>query len=422
MFQYLKAKFQQKHNRLATSTKGSVAVTYAVSLVAISAAVGAAVDYSRAMNVEAKMQQAADNAALASVQVANGSKAEMHKVAKSYFEENVLNGLIEKSPKIKIKKITDGIRVTAKLKIRTTFLSVVNIKNIKVTVVSEVAKPSSQKLEVVLAIDSTSSMSGRLSKVKSHARSFAESLLSNTHDNSVKFGLVPYSKYVNIGTENLNMAGTYIHPSNPSWTWYGCMGSRSNVLDTRDDNYITSPAPGLKQKNDYYCKIRPISRLSSDPKTVKQNINKLNSAGIDEFAYLEPALLWSWAVLSSNAPYTEAGAYSPDLQKVIIMINDSTNTRGPNNAFSGGSTDPNHYNKSVSIANKRTRDVCENIRDKNIKVFIIDFGNASALENCAANGGKYYALDDTDNLDDTFIKISRKIANGGGSGVLRITR
>ncbi len=422
MFQSLKAKFQQKNTKFATSNKGSVAVAYAISLVAISAAVGAAIDYSRAINVEAKMQQAADNAALASVQVASGSKAEMYAVAKSYFEENVASGLIEKNPKIKIKKITDGVRVTAKLKVRTTFLSVINIKNIKVTVLSEVAKPSLQKLEVVLAIDSTSSMSGRLSEIKSHAKSFASSLISGTHNNSVKFGLVPYSKYVNIGTSNLNMTGTYVHPSNSSWTWYGCMGSRSNVLDIRDDNYVINPAPGLRQKNDYYCKIRPISRLSSELTTVKQNISKLNSAGINEFAYLEPALLWSWAVLSSNAPYAEAGDYSSDLKKVIIMINDSTNTRGPNNAFSGGSTDPNHYNKSVSVADKRTRDVCANIADKKIKVFIIDFGNASVLENCAVNGGKYYALDDTDDLDDTFKKISRKIAGNDGSGVLRITR
>ncbi len=435
-------------NFIIEENKGAVAIIFAVIIIPIVALSGAMVDYSAVSNVRKEMQIAADTAALAAIKVDDDDYKELQKVAEDIFDDNIKNNIYFDNLKIKASYTKDGVRVDASSTVKTSFLRLVGLKEIKVSVFSEVVS-SAALLEVALVLDTTFSMNGRkLRELKKSARKLTKTIMENVSGGSVKIGIVPFARYVNIGLSNRNEPGIDVPPdyqdgkncwrrcqwrrTNPypcvidgvpstcyKWRryncgglqcqpriyrWYGCVGSRDYPLNTTDDDYDLQKVPGLLMDRNE-CRVNELTRLTNNRNEV---INAINNLTARDRTYIPAGLVWGWRLLSNSIPFTDASPKENAISKVLILMTDGANTISPSY--------PLHDRYRKKEANKITKELCENIKDDDIILYTIAFDVSNKkikkiLKKCAGNGGEYFDAEDGDELLESFEKIADNLKN-----------
>ncbi|MCF6344204.1 MAG: Tad domain-containing protein [Devosiaceae bacterium] len=442
---------------------GAFAVILALMIIPLMALAGAVVDYTKASSLRSEMQVATDSAALAVARVAKDDAVQMQIVAKDIYADNLFSTGIASQSTIVAIQIADGIRVDASYSMPTTFLQFIGINNLDLAIFSEI-NISASNLEVALVLDTTFSMNGaKISSLKVAARDMVTTLMEEETGGTVKIGLVPFSRYVNIGMSNRNEPGIDVpddysvarpdycrntYPDStrscdsrvetfpctrdgvqttcsrtiyynctgsrgaPVWVctprspaqfrWYGCVGSRDYPLNIRDDSYGSEEVPGLL-KSWNFCRSKPLTRLTNVRATVISGINAMNAR---DKTYIPVGLIWGWRLLSQGIPFTDAAPKSNDLKKVMVLMSDGDNTLSPNY--------PWHEVNNGSVADDLTEDLCDNIVNDDVIVYSIAFevtNNAtrSLLEGCAGNGGSYFDANNSGELADAFEEIADEL-------------
>ncbi len=188
---------------------GNFAMTFAIVGVALFGVAGGAIDYTRVMKSRSEFQQAVDEAAIAAA--VENRKNGWNKAKKAgqdafaaFFDDNV---------DAKFKKLTleldaesNMVRATADAASVNHFLMLAGLKKFDFTVTAEVRYPD-YPVEVAMVLDSTGSMSadGKMTALKSTAKSFVDTLLS-APGSDVKIGIVPFAQYVNVGRDKLGQS------------------------------------------------------------------------------------------------------------------------------------------------------------------------------------------------------------------------
>ncbi len=450
--------------------KGAFAVILALVAIPLFALAGAVVDYTQVSALRAQMQHAADSAALAVARKAKNDDEKMQIIARDIFKDNLVKAGIEEEATITASKIENGIRVDANYSMPTIFLKFVGIQKLDVAVFSEV-DISASNIEVALVLDTTYSMRGaKLASLKNAAKNMLDIIMEEDMGGSVKVGLVPFSRYVNIGMSNRNEPGIdvpddYSEPrpdycrntypnstrkcdrrkefysciidgvpstcsrwvyynctgslGNPVWTctprpprnyrWYGCVGSRDYPLNIKDENYNSNPVPGLLNYWNF-CKTKPLTRLTNNKQKIIDGINEMTAR---DLTYIPAGLIWGWRLLTNDIPFTDAKPKSENLRKVLVLMTDGKNTRSPNY--------PWHNANDENVANDLTRELCENINNDEIIVYSIAFDVSdntikNLLKDCAGNGGSYYDANNSGELANAFQEIADELLK------LRISR
>lgn len=145
---------------LLRDERGTVAVLFGLLMVVLVAAAGGAIDFSRAMDTQSKLQQAADSAALAAAKDPYASDTEVLNTATAYLKNNAKSLLGSKISKVSISRTTGlnpEVKVVAETNSPTTLLSIVGIKDFPVNVTSS-AGFNLYETEVYAAIDMSQSM------------------------------------------------------------------------------------------------------------------------------------------------------------------------------------------------------------------------------------------------------------------------
>ena len=408
--------------RLSGDQRGNVAIIFGMLAIPIFAIAGSAVDFGRAVNMQRELTNSIDAAALAAGAAFSIGTADRVQLAKDYFNENFKpagNATINE-PTITIvdKKITITITGT----IDTTFLGVMGISSINVASSNEITLKA-KKLEVVLALDTTGSMSGsKISTLRSSGKDLVDYLYTgeNAADN-VKMGIVPFADFVNIDTANQNAAWVTLdnsdnyycqlvaggknywsynnncnyYQSNPG-SWKGCVRYRD------DPNHVNdAPAAGSNKMTGIYgpCGIEAMMPLSNDETALKQKIDDLGANG---WTYVPAGLSWAWRLLSPNEPYTDVKAYDDDeWVKAVVLMTDGANTL--NFGYTGAN------------ANSQTAVLCENMKALGITIFSVAFQISSSstkqlIENCASGATNYYDASDNAALQSAFNSIGEKLS------------
>ena len=117
-------------------------------------------------------------------------------------------------------------------------------------------------------------------------------------------------------------------------------------------------------------------------------------------------------MLSDTAPFTVAVPLGdPEVQKIVVILTDGLNTK---NRFvdSNGCTGSGNAN----AIDARTRLACDAVLsaatpDARIRTYAIRVieGNEALLDNCAGNGGRYYNVQDPNDLGAVFQSIADEI-------------
>jgi len=309
-------------------------------------------------------------------------------------------------------------------------------------------------VEVMLVLDKTGSMAGaKLTALKNAATSLAETIMDGE---KVRVGIVPFSRYVNIGmslrnepgfsipadyqscqNENVTTAinqrncrqvtSTCTNDNGPysctytvcdydyvttvqyicrNYTWRGCVGSRAAPYNVEDSN-TSVPIPGLLNIN---CGNNPITRLTKDKNTITTAINALATEG---YTYIPSGLMMGWHALTER-PILPDGVDRSTLgpagiNRAIILMTDGANTASkPNNS-------PNHQGNNVNHANTATRTLCTNIKNDNIEMYTVSFqitdtGIKNIMKECASSEANAYDAENSSELTAAFEAIAKSLA------------
>ncbi|ASY65482.1 hypothetical protein SJ05684_b45000 (plasmid) [Sinorhizobium sojae CCBAU 05684] len=139
---------------------GNVAITLAVCLVPMILAVGASLDYTRAYNVQSKMQSDLDAALVAAIkQIDEYDEDKLVKKIENWFDaQSDKSGSTYDLTEIKVDKDGHTIRASASGTVPTTLMTLANINSVPVGVVSAIEGPATSHLEVYIVLDKSPSM------------------------------------------------------------------------------------------------------------------------------------------------------------------------------------------------------------------------------------------------------------------------
>lgn len=406
---------------MARDRRGTTAIIFAIMVIPTMSLVGAALDFTHAFRLKQSMTNAIDAAALAAGSALDLTNAQRTELAESYVQANLSQGASETvgAPTVTItdKTITVSIDAT----IDTAMLGVVGIDTISVQATNEV-KLSDTKLEVALVLDMTGSMAGsKLASLKASAKDLIDILYtSNSSEEFVKVGIVPFADFINVGQEyenaswitldqgdNINCqlfenAGMWWYENscnqykNNPGSWQGCVRPRDNPNHTNDADAVSAKITGIFGG----CGISQVMPLSNNPITLRAKISSLGAQG---WTYIPAGLAWGWRILSPNEPFTDVVSYDDEeWTKALVLMTDGANT--VNFGYTGAD------------ANTQTAELCTNIKAAGIKIYTIAFEvndstTKDMLKDCASSPSDYYDSSDSTALASAFKAIGVDLAN-----------
>ncbi|MGV6801132.1 MAG: hypothetical protein ACWA5L_04340 [bacterium] len=431
-------------------------------LVPIIAVCGVAIDRFRIITAKSTLQEASDMAAMAAAQAwrknPNKTDAQLKIIAQKAFNLEPGISQFASTPEFNFIRTDGQFSVNTATTISKGLSSIVGFNDFRFQTKSIANVESPKLLEIAMVLDNTYSMSGtKLDSLKVAAQSVVDTLITPDSGNDVKIGIVPFSKYVNIGLGNrnkswLDIADDYSETTYQCWDeypdytesncrdenntcyndgvpyscvervcdidwgdpvevcgndtvdyiWEGCVGSRDAPKDQQDDSYNLHPILGWFTSS---CNS-PITALTSNKTTLSNAIDVMFAS---EDTYIPAGLAWGWRVLSSQAPYSEgqSTAYmaSHGGSKVLILMTDGANTRSPSY--------PAHSGYDETLANNLTKSLCDNIKTDEIHIYTIAFqvtdaDTLSMLKDCASDSGSYFDPDNIDTLQENFQTIANR--------------
>ena len=408
-------KFSKRLRHFGKAEQGSMATTFALSLVPLIVAMGASIDFGYFLTARTALQSSLDAASLAAASARDASIPDRQKIAKASFDRNYALTSAADYPVVSSFTISDTtVKGSASVKMPASFMSVVGITDLDVPASVQVTIPGSKKAEVAFVLDYSGSMEDVAgTEVKYIAmRNAATKLIDElTKDGKqrVKFALVPFSHHVYTSLPN-----AYVLGKGNSGMWTGCTQDRQypyNLSDATPDGANGSKwgqamAPdhaawGCSGYVSHNLKLKP---LTTDYTAVKSQLGAMTP-----YAWTHVALgvEFGYQVLSPNAPFNEGAAYDDKgTQKFMVVLTDGTQTEP---AFGPGGV------RDVSQGDKNLAVLCENAKASGITMMTLaydldDNTQRQRLQTCASDPAKDFFVVSTNNdLAQAFATITTAI-------------
>jgi hypothetical protein len=438
--------------RFWSDNKGNVAVLFGIAIVPIIGAIGAAVDYSMASAYRTDLQKALDSTALALSKVLPiDDPVKRQEIGMQYFNASLGPNELDN---IALEIIPDNgkVRLVATGDYRLRIAGIFGAHDFKVGASSE-AVWGMGKVEVVLALDNTGSMSGqKIEKLKEGAQKLVDILKNSARkEGDAKIGIVPYTVQVRVDHTVVNLEATpgvawhdaggcsksqyktksKCEDEDGTWRgvanvadWTGCIADRDRKdNDNNNVDYdVKSLMPDPLVNDAKFPRVPKTSRCPDATILPLTDVHtkvgydaitaKVSAMKADGNTNVTIGAMWGWHLLDDLPPYTEGKPFqTKDLQKYLILMTDGDNTE-------------NLFSTSESSINARTEKVCQNIKDlpKNtanspatpaIKVWSIRVisGNADLLKGCATDSTMYVSVTDANQLNGVFTAIGTEIAS-----------
>lgn len=417
-------------NHVARDNRGSYAVIFAISLVPILVAIGAAVDISQAYIVKQRLTRALDAAGLAVGGVTGLSTSEIQTMAQNYFNANYPASKIGTPASLAVTPNGNVVTLSVSATMPTSLMGIVGINTINIGATSQITRMG-KKLEVVLVLDTTGSMgsSSKLSTMQTAAKNLIDTVsAAAVNPGDVKISIVPFTVDVKVGTSYKNEGWLKFDWTTPKgrscgyeWvstgkksgyydyictdreysisksSWKGC------VID-RDQNYDISNVAGSSSNSatqypadDDDCYSESLMPLSTDWSSLKSKINALNANGNTNTTI---GMVWGWQMVTQGATLSAAAAPASNLDKVIVFLTDGDNTES-------------RFTTSQSSIDGRTESLCTAIKSSGVIVYTIRVmnGNETLLRNCASDSGKYFSVTSASQLTTVFSSIAQALSN-----------
>lgn len=425
----LSHRFYRSLRAFRRSRRGNVTMIFALATIPLIAAVGSAVDYSRANSARTAMQAALNSTALIlSKDAQTLTAAQLNEKAQQVFLANFHRP--EAQNVIVTPTFTNptpgsyALQVTAKAAVPTTFTGIWQ-PTMEIGSNAQVVW-GMKRLELALALDNTGSMSSsqKMTQLKLAAKDLLKTLQNAAKKpDDVKVLIVPFSTDINVGTgyvnanwirwdewdsANQSCSKTQYSSKNscqnhggtwgpkPHSAWNGCVWDRDQDYDVNNAAPTTSIKATLYSAHqESNCPV-PMMPLSNDWTGLNAKIDAMQPNGNTNVTI---GLQMAFQTLSPVAPFN-AAAPKTDLDKVIILLTDGDNTE-------------NRWSSNQNTIDTRTKLACANVKAANIKLYTIRVinGNASLLQQCATKPDMYYDVQNASQLSAVFSTIAQNLAN-----------
>lgn len=422
-----------KTSQFAKSRSGNFAMMFSILMLPVMGGVALAIDYTNLLRTQSQLQNATDSATVFAAR-----HYEVYKELPS--TDDVKNFLYGNSAfdSIVIKKLAvenNQVVIDSHTTYHPFLLNIADRQNYDVDTRSAAAIAEDLDLEVVMALDTTYSMTAnnKIGGLKVAATNFANTLFdaSNTRT-KVKIGLVPFDQYVNVGLGNrgqswmdvpadssetttttgcrmvrdfqgystncemrsyvndgVTVEYQYCEPiygpeyetcepvtSTSTTAWQGCVGTRgttSNMLTLKD----TMPSATATNKVKFpgimnaWC-ARPLTPLTEDRTTI---VNEIAAFTANGNTYIADGVMWGLRVLSPQAPFTEGAdpaTSTRKVRKIMILMTDGENQASPRiDDF------PDHWGSDLARSDTWTKQACNYAKNKGgVEIFTVTFGTS----------------------------------------------
>ena len=190
-------------NIFIQNCRGNVAMMFALALIPVLLAVGAAIDYNRASRNRAQVQNALDAAALAvGAMPASTSQSDLEARGTAFFDANFTAPSGVTYGALQIIRAGNTITLNLPASVDTSFMGLVGINDMSFNLDTEIILGGGT-LEVALVLDNSGSMSGsKLSALQDAAGTLVDTMFQNAAPGTddLKFSLVPFATFVDVGT------------------------------------------------------------------------------------------------------------------------------------------------------------------------------------------------------------------------------
>ena len=419
--------------RFGKAEHGNVAMMFAFLMVPLIGAVGAVIDYNRAVMARTEMQDALDAAALflsRNPATPKMSDAALQTAASNAFYANFNNPFAEEvtlDPEFDASGPT--VKVSSAAIVPTNFMQILGFKRVPIAAKSTVTW-GQERLRVSLVLDNTGSMSdaGKMAALKLATHKLLGHLKNAAaNPGDVFVSVVPFAKDVNLGAANYaqnwidwtdwNRAnGTCSNPRYSDqtaceqrrgrWTvadhrtWNGCVTDRTQNYDTTNAAPVAGqPATMFPAEQYSECPVA-VQPLTENWTTLGGLVDRMRPAGNTNQAI---GLQLGWQSLT-NAPF----AIPPQepgfrYKEIIILLTDGMNTQ-------------NRWTSSQSAIDARERIACGAIKAAKIDVFTVQVNTGSdplstMLRDCASDPSQFFHLRSADAIVSTFNSIGMALSD-----------
>lgn len=417
--------FVSKYRDFQKDNTGVVAIVFTLAAVPIAGLAGASLDYSRAADVRAVYQGAADAAALAAATSTASSFEAREAIAHAMFEANMpASG--HALTRVDLLTHDMGYQVQASGVVDTTLLKIIGIDDISIGV-SSVASAASDPLEITFVIDATRSMTfgSRWETAYDSLDTMLTALdLAIDRRDDFNITVVPMGDRVNIGLDRTDWVEGFAEDMGSvndddllsSADWEGCVQPREE--GARDNPFLLTDVPpseltfepfdhrgpsGTFTDREFECPLSIIGP-SSDVYQIMRELDGIGGAGTGRF---DQGLAWGWRSVSPNW-VGEWGrdnypAQEGDARKVVVFISDG-NSSMEDHEFDGHSEWG--YNNSGAAMFDNFAQVCEDMKEQGITIYTLYIeGNPYADEYflaCATSPAHYFDVTRNEDLEGAF--------------------
>ena len=423
--------------KFARNRAGNIAMFFGFAAIPAMMMVGGAVDFMNASRTKARLQGAADAAAMAAMATRGQSNAERQAVAANIFSQNV-NAFHATAGATAAVSVSAGTAtVTSTYNMPTAMLKIAGWSSIALSVTSTVSA-TGKKIELALMTDITGSMNElrngqtKLAGLKLAAADLLDILLpASPVDDEARVSLIPFANVVNAGDYAVAVTGmaptTYSNGNSDKLIT--CVTER-----TGSDAYTdAAPGPGkwlgastqgvdgTSYSPSGHCTrssfgqgaqspMPAVVPLTNNRTLLKGQINSFTAAG-STAGHLGTAWAWYTLVPEWNSVFNLSNppkAYNdPDYLKVAVLMTDG------------------EYNTQYAATNSKDQALalCTAMKEKGIKVFTVglgfdQYGGDSVARNtliqCASGDGHYFFPYDGDALRQAFTQIGDQVTTWAG--------
>ncbi|MEQ1731984.1 MAG: pilus assembly protein TadG-related protein, partial [Vicinamibacterales bacterium] len=357
--------------------RGSVAIPFAVMLFGLVFLAGVGIDSGRGYSAKGRLQSAVDAAVLAASNVfVEDDKREP--LFQEILKQNLANETFATfNAEFRYTRASGGLgQVTAALPV--TLLAITGKESLDIKVESS-AQQIPMDLEIVFVLDVSGSMRAamggetRMDALKRAAKRTVDMLDKvRMPGQNIRFGIVPFTMNVNIGTRNDRYVSQTNNALFTGTNWAGCVLERPAPHHHRDTYtggvardggrwhaYIAPPEPNSSSKcqnpsngtntgyrsidpvgpagpfdsqtkgPNFNCVRHPIVELSNDALQIAAEIDALTPVG-NMGTIVAPGVGWGHRLLSPEEPFTDGAPFSGSVRKMMIVITDGEQTtEGP---------------------------------------------------------------------------------------------
>lgn len=447
--------------RFSDDTSGQFAIMFAICSTALILFVAGAIDIAGAQKNKVQLQTMSDAGALAAASLRTDKIGELKKAAEAAVNANNTLGL---PINIKVSLKGEIIQVAVDSNYSTQLMGVMGVKEIQVEAISEAPVPEENPVNIALVLDSTASMGGaNMDALKSASKKLLE-VFDESEPGTIQAGVVPYSKYVNIGLGNRNKSWMdvaddstttgaetcymtkdiisqdcttvktpstcnndsgsydcetssttctnqvygpeyeYCYTPTSSETWHGCVGSRDAPNHT-EPGYKGKKFTGIMNTT---CGTE-VMDLTSDLEDVGDHIDTLSASGN---TYIPAGLIWGWRLLHADNPFGGLTNKETKRKRAMVLMTDGANTVQLNAPYHYNNYDKTEQDKADAL----TRDLCQGIKEDGIDIYSVAYklpsGETSTIklvEDCASSPSQFFLAENKEDLEKAFEQIAESL-------------